>query len=169
MVPEQIVVEPAMLAVGKSRTVIVVVLELISAQLPFLVTALNSVVVVMLLYDKVVAVFDIPVQVEPALVEDSQRTTEPLWLATVKVPEFDPLQTVAAAVTVPAAEAASTVILAVWPLGDVLQFGLNPVVAIVLNVTAVVPAVLKAGVVVDTVKVPDPVAEYVRPVVAPTL
>ena len=109
-------------AVGNSLTVMVTDDELISAQLPFLVTALNSVVVVMLLYDKVVAVFDIPVQVEPALVEDSQRTTEPLWLATVNVPEFDPLQTVAAAVTVPAVEAASTVILAVWPLGDELQF-----------------------------------------------
>ena len=41
VVPAHIVVEPAILAVGKSRTVIVVVLELISAQAPFLVTALN--------------------------------------------------------------------------------------------------------------------------------
>ena len=106
-----------------------------------------------------VLVLDIPVQVEPASVENSQRTTEPLWVATVNVPEFDPLQTVAAAVTVPAVEAASTVILAVWPLGVVLQLGDKPVVAIVLNVTAVVPAVVKAGVVVLTVKVPDPVPE----------
>jgi hypothetical protein len=48
--------------------------------------------------------------------------------------------------------------LAVWPLGLELQLGDNPVVAIVVRVTAVVPA-LKAGVVVLTVKVPDPVPE----------
>ena len=59
--------------------------------------------------------------------------------------------------------------MAVWPLGVVLQLGDKPVVAIVVKLTAVVPAVLKAGVVVDTVKVPDPFPEYVRPEVAPTL
>ena len=74
------------------------------------------------------------------------------------MPELDPLHTVASAVTVPAVEVASTVILAVCPLGDVLQLGDNPVVAMVVKVTAVVPA-LKAGVVVETVKVPDPVPE----------
>ena len=59
--------------------------------------------------------------------------------------------------------------LAVWPLGVLLQLGDKPVVAIVVKLTAVVPAVLKAGVEVDTVKVPDPVPEYVSPEVAPTL
>ena len=151
VVPEHIVVEPAIVATGNSRTVIVTAAELASPHAPFLITALYWVVAVMLVKLKVVVVFDTAVHVELPVGKYSHLTTEPVWPDTLTLPEFVPLHTVWAVEAVPPTEVASTVIFIVWPEGVELQFGVRPVVVISVKVTAVVPAVVNAGVDVVTV------------------
>ena len=100
-------------------------------------------------------VFETTVQVEAPVGRYSHLTTLPLVNVAVMVPELAPLQTVASEPTVAAVETALTVMFKVAPEGFVLQLVVKLVVAILVKVTAVVPA-LNAGVEVATVNVPEP-------------
>ena len=106
---------------------------------------------VKLLKVRLLVVLATVVHVEPPFVENSQRTTEPLFPVTLIAPVFEPLHTVetVAALVVPAVDTASTVMVAVWPLGVELQF----VAAIEVKVKVEVE--VRAEVV--TLNVPDPV------------
>ena len=61
-----------------------------------------------MLYERLVLVLLIVDQLAPLLIEDSQRTTVPVCPLEVILPEFVPLQTVAAAEVLPPTDVGST-------------------------------------------------------------
>ena len=90
-------------------------------------------------------------QLAPLLIEDSQRTTEPVWPLKVILPALVPLQTVAADAVLPPTEVGSTSItLASFIVEE------HPVVLFVIVTNVNVEVDGKTVAVVVTEYVPDP-------------
>ena len=119
---------------------------------------------VKLLYVNAEVELFIVVHVEPPFIEDSQRTTAPVFPVNAKVPLFVPLQTVAEEETVPPTVVGSTVItLASFNVEE------QPVVVFVIVPNVNVDVVGNTVAVVEMVNEPDPEPEVLSLTADPEL